>query len=149
MEKKGYLDEKLEDEKGRMKKKLWEWGQTLERCGWKQDEIRKLTELQESREAFWRERPKERLEQAGVREKYEEEIQKRETEIIRLLQEKARIDEMLEQLEMEERQFAMLRFQKGYGFDYIGLKLHMGRATLFRLQDRLLYKMQKMEIETQ
>lgn len=31
-----------------------------------------------------------------------------------------------------------MRYQKGYGYDYIALKLNMGRSTCFRIHDRIL-----------
>lgn len=40
------------------------------------------------------------------------------------------------------------RFEKGYGIDYIGRRLYISRATVFRMQDRILEKLRQAEIET-
>ena len=44
--------------------------------------------------------------------------------------------------------YIRLRFEKGYGIDYIGRRLYISRATVFRMQDRILEKLRQAEIET-
>lgn len=38
--------------------------------------------------------------------------------------------------------------RRGYGIDYIGRRLYISRATVFRMQDRILEKLRQAEIET-
>ena len=45
---------------------------------------------------------------------------------------------MVALLSKEEQELLFLRYQKGYGYDYIALKLNMGRSTCFRIHDRIL-----------
>ena len=55
------------------------------------------------------------------------------------------VDEMISKMKLDEKQFLQMRFEKGYGFEYISMKMHLSRATLFRLQDKVLEKMIEMK----
>jgi DNA-directed RNA polymerase specialized sigma subunit len=62
-------------------------------------------------------------------------------EMVEILRDKARTEAWLQGLTEDERCFLGMRFEKGYGFDYIAVKMHLSRATLFRMQDKVLEKM--------
>lgn len=47
----------------------------------------------------------------------------------------------MQDLEENEQEYIRLRFEKGYGIDYIGRRLYISRATVFRMQDRILEKL--------
>ncbi len=143
MEYQEYTEKQKKSEKGQMKRKLLEWGGALDLCGRKQEELRRVEKLQEEQRKIWGEnktaagrRVMEQLEK-----RYEEELQRMQGEIEEILMKKAEMDRLLTGLTGEEQSFVILRYEKGYGFDYIGLKLHMSRATLFRLQDKILKKL--------
>lgn len=144
---KAFVKGKLDSDKGRMKVRLLDWGCAMERCGWKQEEMKKLMKLREEQKNLIKENDSaavgKMLEE--IERRYEGEMEKLQAELVGLLEKKAEIDEMLKALTEDEREFVELRFEKGYGFDYIGLQLHMSRATVFRLQDRTLEKLMQME----
>lgn len=145
MEKKAYL----ETEKKQMKKRLRAWGQTTDRIAWKGDELQKLRSFYELQKKIWEgdesesgKKAREKLEQD-----YEAEAKRLRKVMDEILEAKDRIDELLRGLELEESNYVQLRFEKGYGFDYIGMKMFLSRATLFRMQDRILKKMVLAEME--
>ena len=123
----------LNSEKGQMKLRLLDWGCAVERCRRLQEELRRLEEMEGT--DFLQEEI--RAEKARLEERL--------TEIWR---EKKRMDGLLAGLEENEQEYIRLRFEKGYGIDYIGRKLYISRATVFRMQDRILEKLRKAEIET-
>ena len=136
-----YLEQKAE--KGEMKRRLRDWGQTMERLAWKKDELEKLRQFYELQKKVWDgdEDEKSRKMLEKKKREYEGEVRRIRLEMEEMLQEKGRIDGMLQRLTAEEEMFVRMRFEKGYGFDYMGMKLHQSRATLFRLQDRVLEKL--------
>ena len=140
MEKQAYLQERLESDKGRMKGRLLEWGGTLDRCGRKQEELRKLGKLREEQRQIWLEQETEGGRQIlqEIDRIYEEQLQRIKGEMEEMMRKKAEMDKRLLELTGEEQKFVELRYGKGYGFDYISMKLHMSRATLFRLQEKIL-----------
>ena len=73
-----------------------------------------------------------------IEEAYDHNIAVLQEEIERKLTEKRKIDGMVALLSKEEQELLFLRYQKGYGYDYIALKLNMGRSTCFRIHDRIL-----------
>ena len=130
---KAYVRKGLNSEKGQMKIRLLDWGCAVERCRRLQEELRRLEEMEGT--DFLQEEI--RAEKARLEERL--------TEIWR---EKKRMDGLLAGLEENEQEYIRLRFEKGYGIDYIGRKLYISRATVFRMQDRILEKLRKAEIET-
>lgn len=135
--------------KAEKKAQLFRWGGALDLCGRKQEEIRRLERLRREQRRLWEESDEPTAAEIlrAIEEKYTAELQRIEAEIGRILAQKAEIDGMLEGMDREAREFVRMRFGKGYGYDYIALKLHMSRATVFRLQDRVLQGLG--EIETQ
>lgn len=120
----GFIRGMRNSPKGRLKQQLYDWGNTQESLVRRQKEWQKWEKAQgiSAEERKWEQ---ERLEGA----------------MSRIRQEKAKMDRRLEQLSEEEQTYLFLRFQRGYGFEKIGLQMHMSRATLFRLQDRCLEKL--------
>ena len=55
------------------------------------------------------------------------------------------MDRQIEELGGEEQKFLLMRYGKGYSIDYICMKLHISRASLFRLQDKILQELEKVE----
>ena len=81
------------------------------------------------------------ISQIVMEKEYRKEVGRLRIEMVEILREKGRIDEMIRRLDMDEQTFLQLRFEKGNGFDYISMKMHLSRATLFRMQERVLEKM--------
>ena len=138
-------------DKGEWKKLLRNWGQALEKFNWKEEELEKLKGFHEMQKKVWEgsrlgraERELERMER-----EYEEAVRGLRIEMVEILREKAKIDDMVKRMTMEEANFLRLRFEKGYGFDYIGIKMHLSRATLFRMQDKIIEKMERWQNEMQ
>ena len=130
---KAYVRKGLNSEKGQMKLRLLDWGCAVERCRRLQEELRRLEEMEGT--DFLQEEI--RAEKARLEERLAE-----------IWKEKKRMDGLLAGLEENEQEYIRLRFEKGYGIDYIGRKLYISRATVFRMQDRILEKLRKAEIET-
>ena len=130
---KAYVRKGLNSEKGQMKLRLLDWGCAVERCRRLQEELRRLEEMEGTD-----------FLQGEIRAE-KARLEERLTEIWR---EKKRMDGLLAGLEENEQEYIRLRFEKGYGIDYIGRKLYISRATVFRMQDRILEKLRKAEIET-
>ena len=78
----------------------------------------------------------------------QEELRRLEGRLAEIWREKKRMDALLAGLEENEQEYIRLRFEKGYGIDYIGRRLYISRATVFRMQDRILEKLRQAEIET-
>ncbi len=131
------------DEKEEMKELLWNWGQAMERYRWKEAALQKLEAAYEAEKKNWEQEKAEKSEKEMERAKaeYGIETEKLRREMAWILREKAKMDAMIGRLTMDEEMFVKLRFEKGYGFDYISVKMHLSRATLFRMQNRVLRKM--------
>lgn len=149
MGRKEYLEKEGKSEKGQMKKRLWEWGRALERCLWKEEELEKLEGIYAMQKKMWlgdrSERGKRTME--TMEQEYKENLQRLRGELEEILREKEKIDALLKRMDWEEEVFLRMRFEKGYGIDYIAIKMHMGRATVFRLQNRALEKLIEAEKE--
>ena len=119
---KAYVRRGMNSEKGQMKLRLLDWGCTVERCRRLQEELRRLEEPEGTENAFLQEEFK---------------------------AERVRLEGRLAEIWREKKQeYIRLRFEKGYGIDYIGRRLYISRATVFRMQDRILEKLRQAEIET-
>ena len=142
-------NEQMREEKGELKRMLWDWGRTLERFSWKEEELRKLENFYVMRKKIWGENENRKDFEKNERQ-YEQEVKRLRLEMEEILQSKERVDGWMQGLTEEERRFLELRFEKGYGFDYIGMKMYRSRATLFRIQEQALNKliMQKERDET-
>ena len=81
---------------------------------------------------------KARKELNRIQKEYEGEKRRLRMEMVEILRKKAWVDCRIQKLTANETSFLQMRFEKGYGFDYIGMKLYLSRATLFRMQDRIL-----------
>ena len=130
---KAYVRKGLNSEKGQMKIRLLDWGCAVERCRRLQEELRRLEEMEGTD-----------FLQGEIRA----EKTRLEERLAEIWKEKKRMDGLLARLEENEQEYIRLRFEKGYGIDYIGRKLYISRATVFRMQDRILEKLRKAEIET-
>ena len=130
-------------EKGEMKQRLWNWGGALERFRWKEEELEKLQGLYEMQKKIWADDETEKGQKMREKQEkeYHEERSRIRIEMVEILREKAWVDEGIKTMTFEEQNFVEMRFEKGYGFDYIGMKMHLSRATLFRMQDRVLEKL--------
>ena len=122
----------------------------MEQFNWKEEELKKLQGLYAMQKKIWEgnETEKARKELERIQKEYEGETRRLRMEMVEILREKARIDGMIRKLTADEINFLQMRFEKGYGFDYIGAKMYLSRATLFRMQDRILDKMIAEERET-
>ena len=132
--------EQMKEEKGELKRMLWDWGRTLERFSWKEEELRKLENFYVMRKKIWG-KNENRKDFEKNEKQYEQEVKRLRLEMEEILQRKAQIDGWMKGLTEEERRFLELRFEKGYGFDYIGMKMYRSRATLFRIQEQALNKL--------
>ncbi|MBR6542282.1 MAG: hypothetical protein IKT73_03645 [Anaerotignum sp.] len=130
----------MKEEKGELKRMLWDWGRTLERFSWKEEELRKLENFYVMRKKIWG-KNESRKDFEKNEKQYEQEVKRLRLEMEEILQRKAQIDGWMKGLTEEERRFLELRFEKGYGFDYIGMKMYRSRATLFRIQEQALNKL--------
>ena len=83
-----------------------------------------------------------------LQEEFKAERARLEGRLAEIWREKKRMDALLAGLEENEQEYIRLRFEKGYGIDYIGRRLYISRATVFRMQDRILEKLRQAEIET-
>ena len=112
------MDERKKEMK-ELKKKQWEWGRAMERFGWKEEEIKKIQMFYEMQREIWEKRAggKNNKELEQIQKEYQEEVGKLRIEMVEILREKRRMDEMIRRLEREEQTFLKLRFEKGYGFD--------------------------------
>lgn len=148
MEERAYLEEEKK-EKGEMKKRLWNWGSALEKFRWKEEELEKQQIFYEMQKKIWKddETEKGRKTRERLEKEYSEQRGKIRIEMVEILREKAWVDDAVKTLNFEEKIFVEMRFEKGYGFDYISMKMHLSRATLFRMQDRVLGKMAEYEKE--
>ena len=143
MERKEYLEKEIKTEKGKMKRLLWDWGNAMERFGWKEEELEKLQQLYQMKKQIWSggETEKAKRELEKIEKEYREERGRLRIEMVEILREKAWIDGNIKKLTMDEQTFIQMRFEKEYGFEYIGMKMHLSRATLFRMQERVLKKL--------
>lgn len=152
MEYKEYLAKQKKSEKGRMKKRLLEWGGALDLCGRKQEELRRVEKLHEEQRRIWggNKTAAGRRVMEQLEERYAAELAAIEAQISEILRRKAETDRLMAGLSPEEMTFLILRFEKGFGFDYIGIKMHMSRATIFRVQERVLLQLleEEKKIET-
>ena len=82
---------------------------------------------------------------AEIDRKYEMELERIRDGIEQTLQRKAEMDKRIEELDGEEQKFLLMRYGKGYSIDYVCMKLHMSRASLFRLQDKILQELEEVE----
>ncbi len=106
-------------EKSEMKLRLLDWGYAPEQCKRTEEEIRRLGEVEEY---------------TAERERLTERLRK-------ILREKQQMELLMESLDAEEREYLRLRFERGYGFTYIAGRLYLSRASLFRMQERILQKL--------
>ncbi len=120
----------MDSEKGQMKVRLLDWGCAMERCKRIQDRLRRLEELE--KDSF-------------LEKEYAEERERLEAGLQEIWSEKRQMDVLLEGLEENEQEYIRLRFEKGYSFVYIGRKLYLSRASMFRMQDRILEKLLQAE----
>ena len=123
-----FVKREEDSEKGRMKLRLRDWGCAVERCRRTQEELRRLKEIEGGEMPQWK-------------EEYDREKERLENKLQGIWREKKEMDGRIERLEENEQVYIRLRFEKGYGFDYIAARLYMSRATVFRLQDRVLKKL--------
>ena len=130
-------------EKEEMKQRLWDWGTALNRFFRKEEELKKLQEIQEIQQKMHEKYPADKIHEEALLlgQRYRKDIVRLRIEMVEILREKARTEVWMEGLTEDERCFVGMRFEKGYGFDYIAMKMHLSRATLFRIQDRVLEKM--------
>lgn len=130
-------------ERERMKRLLLEWGGSLDICERKQEEIRKMMQMQETCAVLSKQGKHAEFQRILMR--YEDGIFCLQKEIQQILEMKKQMDEAIAVLTQEEQELLFLRYQKGYGYDHIAWKLHMGRSTCFRIHDKILQKLLDLE----
>lgn len=144
-----YLEQTGKSRKGQMKKALLDWGGALDLCARKEEQLRKAERLRKEHRKIWEQ--SESAEGQRILEEidraYEGELERIRDGIAETLRRKEEMDRKIRNLEGEEQQFLLMRYGKGYGFDYICLKLHMSRASIFRLQDKILQELDEVESE--
>lgn len=143
-----YLQKEAKSTRGKVKRMLLEWGASLDQCARKQEEIRKILRLKAECEGLARQTKNKQMEKGFslMEAAYGQNIAVLQAEIERKLTEKRKMDEVVGMLTKEEQELLFLRYQKGFGYDYIALKLNMGRSTCFRIHDRILTELgEKME----
>lgn len=130
-------------EKEEMKQRLWDWGTALDRFYRKEEELKKLLEIREAQRKIQERYPEEKIhsEFLLLEQEQQKDVVRLRIEMVEILRDKARTEAWLEGLTEDERCFLGMRFEKGYGFDYIAVKMHLSRATLFRIQDKVLERM--------
>lgn len=135
-----YLQKEAESNRGKTKRMLLEWGASLDQCARKQEEIRKMLRLKAECEGLAAQTKNKQMAKGFslMGEAYDQNIAVLQAEIERKLTEKRMVDHMVGMRTKEEQELLFLRYQKGYGYDYIALKLNMGRSTCFRIHDRVL-----------
>ena len=135
--------ENKQKEKDDMKQRLRNWGTALQRFARKEEELKKLQEIREIQKQIQERYPEEKPQEEFLmlEEKQQKAAAWLRIEMVEILQEKAQTEAWMEGLTEEEKVFVGMRFEKRYGFDYISVKMHLSRATLFRIQDRVLEKM--------
>lgn len=133
----------LDSDKGRMKLRLLAWGDTQEQCRRRQEKMKQVMKFREEQKALLAGNDSETVAKllAEIDRKYERDMEGLQGEILERLEQKSRTEALLQRLGEEERRFVELRFEKGYGFDYISMKMCISRATLFRMQDKILEKL--------
>lgn len=143
--------EEMKRKRREMKERLWNWGQAMEEFNWKEEELKKLQGLYVMQRKIWEgnETEKARKELKRIQKEYEGEKRRLRMEMVEILRKKAWVDCRIQKLTANEISFLQMRFEKGYGFDYIGMKLYLSRATLFRMQDRILEMLIAEESETE
>ena len=134
------LREDMEDKKSEMKQILWNWGKAMERFRWKEEELEKLQEVHELQKKVAGEGEYSKAEWEEVEKEYLSQRRRLRIEMVEILRQQAWTDKMIRRLNMDEQAFVQMRFEKGYGFEYIGMKMHLSRATVFRMQNRVLEK---------
>ena len=147
MGRKAYKKEPIEKEKGEMKQLLWNWGVALERFEWKEEELKNMTELYERQKAVWErgysEQAAEELDR--IEKEYRKQAGGLRIEMVEILREKGKVDEWIRRLTLDEQNLVQMRFEKGHSMEYIGMKMHLSRATVFRMQNRMLSKLIEMQ----
>ena len=131
---KAYVRRGMNSEKGQMKLRLLDWGCTMVLMVSPQNDPAELRRLEEP----------EGTENAFLQEEFKAERARLEGRLAEIWREKKRMDALLAGLEENEQEYIRLRFEKGYGIDYIGRRLYISRATVFRMQEKL----RQAEIET-
>lgn len=135
-----YLAREKQSRKGKTKKMLLEWGGALDLCARKEEQLKKAERLRQEHRKLWEnsDSPEGRRILAEIDLAYERELRQIQEGIAEILRRKGEVDEKIGKLGGEEQMFLMLRFGKGYGFEYIAMKMHMSEASVFRMQDRIL-----------
>lgn len=134
-----YLGQAERSEKGRIKRRLLDWGGALDLCGRKEEQLRKAERLRKEHRKYWEESDSAEAKQIleEIDRVYGRALEEIKESIAEILRGKAEMDERIGRLGMEEQMFLYMRFEKGYSFDYICMKLHMSRASIFRLQEKI------------
>lgn len=144
---KAYVKGKMDSDKGGMKTRLLDWGDAMEKCRRRQEEMKRIIKLREEQKKLMAENDSAAVARMleEIDRQYEGDMAKLQGEIMEIMGQKKRMDGMLQELTEEERAYIQMRYEKGCGFDFIGMKLHMSRATVFRMQDRILEKLLQLE----
>lgn len=152
MSRQEYLKEVAKTKRGQMKLKLWNWGGALDLCRRKHEEIRKMNRMLDDAKRLAQAVPiTEEVQKEyniafeKIVMQYQQEIKNIQATIEEVLTKKNSMDKMIARLDTEEQEFLHLRYEKGYGYDYISLKIHMSRAQCFRLNEKALEKLVDME----
>ncbi len=132
------LSMRMDSPEGQMRKRLINWGGTLELCRKRQENMKKALRLKE-----------ESLSCGVFGEKlaagYEREIEENVRRIEEILEEKRKLDEMIAQLDHETQRVLMMHYENGYGYEYIAQRMHISRATCFRIGKKAVETLLEME----
>ncbi len=131
-------------ERIQMKQRLTRWGGAIDYCHKKQQEIEKLQRMTNQFLIWGENAPFLGQENVSIKEAkilYEFEVAKAMECIKSEMKQNSEMERYIEKLKYEEQVFLKLRYEKGYGYDYIALQTHKSRATCFRDHDLILDKL--------
>ncbi len=132
------MEKNIELQKKEMKKKLNDWGTALVFCAKQQEQMKKLMRLKDDAKQMEQELEAYPSKIHHILKGYEINMAYLQEEIMLRMAQKNEIDRLVATLSTEEQTFLHLRYEKGYGYEYIAMQLHMGRSTCFRIHDKIL-----------
>lgn len=134
---KDYLNNVALSKDGKWKHRLLIWGGAIDLCRRKELEIERLLEVKkENARISSAYNQKENLN--TISDCFDQEIQNIKNSIKDILEEKHKIDVLIEKLLPEEQKFLYLRFEKGYQYDYIAMRTSISRSTCFRIMAKVI-----------
>ena len=137
-------DETLQQRRREAKERLAQWGQTIALCEERQEALLRVVELkEESKELLAGNEESKAL--RAMYQCYEDELGRMQEGVRQLLEGRLEVDRVIATLTVQEQTFIQLRFEKQYGYEAIAQRLYQSRANCFRIQDRVLDKLARLE----